>query len=296
MCSNVSLAYMMNSKAEICNAFNRHAAEYELVAEVQHEIGDRLFERLQYLKIQPRYVLDVGCGPGVFTSRLKQYYPKARIIGLDLAHEMLKLAGAKQRWRRKWSLVNADMTALPFATGQFDLIFSNQVIHWSSPLATVIREFNRVLSPGGCLMFSTLGPDTFQELRQAFKTVDSYAHVNDFLDMHDIGDCLLSEKFDDPVMDMDRLTAHYTTLSDLLYGLKAQGVRNIHLERNPGLTGKRAWHEFEQEMLTLRTIDQKFPLTYEVVYGHAWKGMQRRTEQGVETFISVEQLKSTLKR
>ncbi|MDP3705511.1 MAG: malonyl-ACP O-methyltransferase BioC [Legionellaceae bacterium] len=286
----------MNLKAEICNAFNSHASEYELVAEVQHEIGDRLFERLQYLKMQPRYVLDVGCGPGIFTSRLKKQYPKAHIIGLDMAHAMLTLAGGKQSWRRKWTLVNADMTALPFASGQFDLIFSNQVIHWSSTLAAVIREFNRVLRPGGCVMFSTLGPDTFQELRHAFKAVDSYAHVNDFLDMHDIGDCLLREKFDDPVMDMDTLTAHYASLPDLLHGLKAQGVRNVHAKRNPGLMGKRAWHDFEQEMLTFRTADHKFPLTYEVLYGHAWKGMQQRTDQGIETFVSVEQLKSTLKK
>lgn len=287
---------MMNSKAEISNAFNHHAIEYEHVAEVQHEIGERLIERLAYLMMQPMHVLDIGCGPGVLTHRLKRHYPKAHIVGLDFAHQMLKIANAKQPWRRKCSFVNADMATLPFATGQFDLIFSNQVIHWSDSLSALFREFNRVLRPGGCLMFSTLGPDTFRELRQAFKTVDGYTHVNDFLDMHHIGDCLLNEKFVDPVVDMDMLTAHYPSLSQLLYGLKSQGVRNIHAQRNPGLTGKRSWHAFEQAMTLLRTTDNQFPLTYEVVYGHAWKGMQRRTEQGIETFISVEQLKKSTRR
>ena len=63
----------MNVKTEICKTFNTHAPQYEQVAKIQHEIGERLFERLHYLKIQPRYILDLGCGPGVFSQRLKKY-------------------------------------------------------------------------------------------------------------------------------------------------------------------------------------------------------------------------------
>src|SRR3546814_95413 len=163
---------MMNLKKEICNTFNKHASEYELAAKVQHEIGERLFERLHYLKINPRYVLDLGCGTGVFTALLKKHYPKAEIIGLDLAQAMLMQAKKKQGWRRKWPLVNGDMTALPFADAVFDLVFANQVIHWSDPLSSVIGELNRVMNTQGCLMFSTLGPDTFKELKQAWLVAD----------------------------------------------------------------------------------------------------------------------------
>ncbi len=287
---------MMNVKTEICNAFNAHAAEYEQAAKVQYEIGERLFERLDYLKINPRYVLDLGCGPGLFSQRLKKQYPKAHIVGLDLAHKMLLLAKRKQSWRQKWALVNGDMTALPFAAGIFDLVFANQVIHWSQPLSAVIAELNRVMNVHGCLMFSTLGPDTFHELRRAFSTADHYAHANDFADMHDVGDCLLGEYFIDPVVDMELLTAHYSTLPQLLRTLKAQGVRNTNPARNHGLTGKQSWMKFEQAMLAHCTPQGKVPLTYEVVYGHAWKGEQRRTASGVETIISVDQLRASVKR
>lgn len=286
----------MNLKTEICNAFNAHAAEYEQAAKVQYEIGERLFERLQYLKINPRYILDLGCGPGYFSQRLKKQYPKAHLVGLDLAHKMLVLAGRKQGWRQKWALVNGDMTALPFAAGTFDLVFANQVIHWSQPLSAVISELNRVMNVDGCLMFSTLGPDTFQELRGAFATADRFAHANDFADMHDVGDCLLGEYFIDPVVDMELLTAHYSTLPQLLQALKAQGVRNMNPRRNRGLTGKQVWIKFEKSMQAYRTLQNKFPLTYEVVYGHAWKGEQRRTEKGIETIISVDQLKASVKQ
>jgi malonyl-CoA O-methyltransferase len=280
----------MNVKDEVCNAFNAHATEYEQAAKIQYEIGERVFERLTYLKIEPRYILDLGCGPGQFSQRLKKYYPKACIVGLDLAPAMLNLARAKQNWRRTWALVNGDMTTLPFATGTFDLVFANQVIHWTSPLSDLFAELNRVMNAQGCFMFSTLGPDTFKELRQAFAKGDTHVHTNDFTDMHIVGDCLLSEYFTDPVMDMEILTAHYASLKHLLHGLKSQGVRNMHSERNPGLTGKQTWSIFERSMEACRTPDGKYPLTYEVVYGHAWKSERRRVAQGVETIISVAQL------
>ncbi len=284
----------MDSKIEICNAFNAHATEYEQAAKVQYEIGERLFERLDYLKIKPRYILDLGCGPGVFSPRLKQYYPQAQVIGFDIAFKMLTCAKAKQGWRRKWALVNGDMTAMPFATGLFDLVFANQVIHWSQPLSLVIAELNRVMNAQGCLMFSTLGPDTFQELTGAWKTVDNHAHTNEFADMHDLGDALLAEHFLDPVVDMEILTAHYTSLPQLLRALKDQGVRNINPARNPGLTGKQTWREFEEKITAFCTDQGKYPLTYEVVYGHAWKGEQRRVKGGTETMIPVSSLRKTV--
>jgi malonyl-CoA O-methyltransferase len=204
---------------------------------------------------------------------------------------MLKQAKTKQGWLNKWALVAGDMTGMPFATGTFDLVFANQVIHWSQSLSGVMSELNRVMNPGGCLMFSTLGPDTFCELRQAWSKIDNYAHTNEFIDMHDVGDALLAEHFLDPVMDMEVLTAHYSTLTQLLRALKAQGVRNINSGRNPGLTGKQSWQIFEKNFAALHTEQGKLPLTYEVVYGHAWKGEQRRIGKGTETFIPVTQLR-----
>lgn len=281
----------MNLKNEISNAFNKHAKEYDKAAKVQFEIGERLFERLSYLKISPRFVLDLGCGTGLFTQLLKKQYPQAEIIGLDLAHSMLLESKKKQGWLRKWPLVNGDMTELPFADGLFDLVFANQVIHWSQPVVSVVRELNRVMNINGCLMFSTLGPDTFKELKIAWLAADNYAHINKYMDMHDVGDCLMAEKFLDPVVDMELLTMHYANLPQLLQSLKAQGVRNIHQDRNTGLTGKQAWQTFVTSYETLCTEQGKYPLTYEVVYGHAWKGEQRKLAQGTETLISVSQIR-----
>lgn len=281
---------MMNVKTEIGKSFNQHAKDYEKAAKVQLEIGHRLFERLDYLKITPRYILDLGCGTGVFSPLLKKKYPDACVIGVDLAHQMLLHARKKQRMWRKWPLVNADMTQLPFVDGVFDLVFANQVIHWSEPVTAVFREINRVMNQGACLMFSTLGPDTFKELRTAWSSADHYAHTNLFIDMHDIGDHLLRERFAEPVVDMELLTLNYPTLPALLKSLKLQGVRNINPQRNQGLTGRKSWQQFSDNYQHVCTPEGKYPLTYEVVYGHAWKNQQRIGDKGIETFIPVSQI------
>ena len=281
---------MMAGKNEISKTFSKYAAEYEAFAKVQHEIGLRLLERLSYLKIAPKRILDLGCGPGVFSRELSLLYPKAHVVGLDIAPAMLALADKKQGWRHKWSLVAADMKNMPFATGMFDLVFANQVIHWGGPLAGVFRELNRVMNVNGCFMFTTLGPDTFKELRASWASVNSFAHVNEFIDMHDVGDSLLAEYFLDPVMDMELLAVHYESIAKLVRALKKQGVKNINPQRNQGLTGKASWQQFENNYQSLQTENGKFPLSYEVVYGHAWKGEKRKTERGVETLIPISQI------
>jgi malonyl-CoA O-methyltransferase len=100
----------------------------------------------------------------------------------------------------------------------------------------------------------------------------------------------MGEYFLDPVMDQERLTCHYASLPALLSSLKKQGVRNINAARNQGLTGKQAMQKFNEAYSTLTTSDGQYPLSYEVVYGHAWKGDKRRILQGEETFIPVSQI------
>lgn len=287
----VSKTPVMSTVREIARAFHQQARAYEQYAKAQQVIGQRLFERLDYLKITPAYVLDLGCGTGWLSRLLQKKYPKACVVGLDAAQAMLTCAKRKQHFWRKWPLACADMEQMPFADGVFDLVFSNQTIHWGKSVSALLREVNRVMAPDGCFMFSTLGPDTFKELRTAWAQVDNHAHVNTFIDLHDWGDALLAEYFLDPVMDMESLTLHYPSPEALLTSLKHQGVRNMDARRNPGLTGRQARKAFEAAYETHRTPEGKYPLYYEVVYGHAWKGVRHSTGGGSEVRIPVTAIK-----
>jgi malonyl-CoA O-methyltransferase len=268
------------------NRYQRHAGLFEQTARISHEIGQRLFERLDYLKIKPNYILDLGCGPGIFSKQLRARYPQAIVVSLDDMAIMLAQTKIKQTWRKRWPLIAADMHALPFADGVFDLVFSNQVFHLSSSFPIIVAELSRVMNQQGCLMFSMLGPDTFKEFRAY-----SFIHNVTLTDMHHVGDCLLAEKFLDPVMDMEILTAHYKDLPTLLTSLRTQGVQHQRSVSHQGLIGRKSWQMMMSAANHLRTIDEKFPLTYEVVYGHAWKGMQRRLDKGMETFIPISTLR-----
>ena len=276
----------MTLSSEVSKSFNDIAIYYDNHAKVQQEIGARLFSRLDYIKSSPRFILDLGCGTGGFSKLLKKKYPAATIIAIDLAHNMLLRAQKKQRFYRHWSLINGDILQLPIADNAIGLIFANQVIHWVKSLPALFTELLRVMQPNGCLLFSTLGPETFKEIRQTWGTIDNYSHTNNFMDMHDLGDQLMTNAFLDPVVDMEMLTAHYQSPSNLLISLKKQGVRNINKNRNPGLTSKSKLDAFYHAYDSLRTVSGKYPLTYEIIYGHAYKNSN-------EIFIPIAAVKKT---
>jgi malonyl-CoA O-methyltransferase len=267
-------------------SFDRAAVGYDEVAVLQREIGERMLERLDYVRLAPTTVLDLGCGTGQTIAPLMQRYPKARVIALDFAPAMLRLARRRGTWlKRPWCLC-ADAEALPLADQSVDLIFSNATLQWCNDLDATFRDWLRVLRPGGLLMFTSFGPDTLMELRAAWAAADGHSHVSPFADLHEVGDGLVRARFADPVMDAERITLTYEGVRDLMRDLKVLGAHNATAARPRGLTGPRrlavveaAYEEFRQ--------DGRLPATYEVVYGHAWTPLQRPVEGGVAIPVSA---------
>ncbi|MDA8327991.1 MAG: malonyl-ACP O-methyltransferase BioC [Betaproteobacteria bacterium] len=274
-------------KRLVRRAFDRAATQYDAHAVLQREVAHRMLARLDYIRHQPARVLDVGTGTGYGVQGLRQHYPRAHLIALDLALEMLKIACPPAPFWNRWrnastEAVCADMDCLPLQNASVDMVWSSLALQWSNDLRVSFSELRRVLAPGGLLMFSTFGPDTLKELRSAFATVDGYAHVNHFVDMHDIGDLLLHSGFSDPVVDMEFITLTYADLAGMMRDLKAIGAHNVSEDRNRGLTGRASWRAFEAAMEAFR--DQgRLPLTYEVIYGHAWVNSQTQPKDGVQT-------------
>lgn len=264
---------MVDHKRRIRDRFNRAAPAYEAASVLHREVESRVIERLDYVRLQPSVIVDIGAGPGTGSRALMQRYPKAKVIALDLAEGMLQIArGKAPRWPnplRKLHCVCGDAESLPLASGSVDLIYSNLSLQWCADLDTTFREFRRVLAPGGLLMFTTFGPDTLKELRAAWSAVDGYAHVNEFVDMHDIGDALLHAQMAEPVMDMEVFTLTYGTAEEVMRDLKIIGAQTVTGEKSPGLTGRARLNAVAEAYEALRS-DGVLPATFEVVYGHAW--------------------------
>ena len=271
--------------------FGKAADSYDAAAVLQHEIGRRMLERLDYVKLMPQRVLDIGCGTGVQTEALLKRYPKAEVIGLDFALPMLARTRRRGRWRRRPRCLCGDLDFLPLAPHSVDLVFSNAAIQWSQDPAGAIAEMHRVLRPGGLLMFSSFGPDTLKELRHAWSEVDGDEHVHGFIDMHHYGDMMVAAGFADPVMDMENLCLTYSTLPELMRDLKAIGASNAAAARSRSLTGKTRMKALAGVYERFRGADGRLPATYEVVYGHAWGAQQRRS--GDEVHVSLDVLRSS---
>jgi len=288
-------------------AFSRAAATFDAAAILQREVAARMAQRLDYIKLAPLTILEAGCGTGGAIGELALRYPPARIVALDAALPML--TAARQRVRRSRSMLHkllaplmphangaapfficADIESLPLRGVAFELVWSNLALVWVNDLPRVLAEFRRVLKVGGLLTFTTLGPDTLKELRAAFVQADGYTHTNRFIDMHDVGDMLVDAGFADPVMDMEQLTLTYSEPRTLLAELKAVGASNATRGRPRGLMGRVRWQRMLAALERLQRAG-RIPASFEIIYGHAWKGEPKQSAEG-HAIVKLQRKKS----
>lgn len=263
-------------KARVRTSFDRAARTYDAAAILQKEVRQRMFERLELIKLSPQRILDAGCGTGHASQMLAKKFPSSQILSLDIAMGMLAQTKQAQPWMQrllglgKQSLLCADIENLPVASSSLQLVWSNLAIQWCNDLDKTFGEMHRVLQTEGLVMFSTFGPDTLKELRAAASVDADHVHVSRFIDMHDIGDALVRAGFSAPVLDVERFTLTYDDVKSVMRDLKAIGAHNATAGRNRGLLGRGFLQHLTEQYERFRQ-DGKLPATYEVVYGHAWK-------------------------
>jgi malonyl-CoA O-methyltransferase len=277
-------------KRQLRNSFERAAMSYDQAAVLQREVGGRMLSRLDYIKHTPDVILDAGSGTGYGTRQLRLRYPDARMLAVDIAPAMHFQARPSVSWWKQLlavrgnqtSYVCGDIEQMPLKDSCAGLVWSNLTLQWCNDINRTLAEVHRVLQAGGLFMFSTFGPDTLKELRQAFRSADNYNHINRFTDMHDIGDMLVHNGFATPVMDMEYIVLTYDSVGGVMRDLKAIGAHNVTQGRRRGLTGKISWQKAVKHYESLR-IEGKLPATFEVVYGHAWRLQPRKTILTPET-------------
>jgi len=233
---------------------------------------EELLSRLPLTRIRPRRLLDAGAATGRASAALVRRYRGCRVVSLDVSPA--RLAAARRghgRFARR-DEVAGDAARLPFHDRVFDMVFANLLLPWFADPAPVLAETARVLRPEGLCTFSSLGPDSFRELRDAWRAVDDRDHVQGFLDMHDLGDALVRAGLRDPVLDVERITVTYAEPAGLWRDLTAAGARNTLAGRKSGLTTPAAFRRLAQAWEQERRQDGRLPLTLELVYGHCWGG------------------------
>ncbi|GMQ75795.1 MAG: malonyl-ACP O-methyltransferase BioC [Gammaproteobacteria bacterium] len=261
----------------------RAAPHYDKAAWLPRQVADALMEHLQPVRIQPARILDVGAGTGICSQLLSRRYRSARVTLVDCSMPMLRAArGRGPRWFSKCAFACGDGESLPVADGSIDLLVSSLMLPSCTSPDPVLAEFQRVLKPGGLLMFSSLGPDTLRELRESWLAVDPDVHVHAFLDMHDLGDALLRAGLRDVVMDTERITGRYRDAATLMGELKRLGVSNAARGCRAGLTTS-ALVEAMVSQYERHRRDATLPASFEVVFGHAWRAPPRSVDVSLAT-------------
>lgn len=259
-------------KARIAASFSRSAASYDGVAQLQRQVGNQLQAKIpQSLKVTT--ILDAGCGTGYFTRQLTQHYNPEQIYSIDLAAGMLNYAAEKtddrDLGRTHWA--QADVENLPFEANSFDLIYSSLVVQWCGDLEAFFREAERVLKPGGVLAFSTLGPRTLYELKEAWRPIDQHVHVNEFMPFEAVKRLMMGQSFASNDLASHDIVLEYQRLNQLTRELKSLGAHNMNEQQSSGLTGKNRIKQLIENYEQFRNIEGILPATYEVYYGIAVK-------------------------
>lgn len=266
---------------------------------LHEEVARRMEQRLDWIVRQPRRWLHWEPVRGGLQAQalLAQRYPGARstVRAIVPQEQQRALRAAARPWWQPARWPGMLKTALrPTPAGAPELLWANMSLHMSADPQALIRQWHEALAVDGFLMFSCFGPDTLRELRALYQSLGWPAPAHDYTDMHDWGDMLVSAGFAEPVMDMERIELSFETPQRLLQELRELG-RNLHPARFAGLRGRGWQTRLHEALAQLAGPDGRLRLSFEIVYGHAFKP-QRRLTIAPETRLSVEDMRDSLRR
>jgi len=262
---------------------------------LHEEVGRRMEDRLQWIRLQPAAWADwepVRGGLKAHALVERRYPHAARLVAataVGRAREAMK--SVARPWWRRIGQSSARIGVLP--DGQAQMLWANMALHLGADPQALIAQWHRALAVDGFLMFSCLGPDSLRELRKVYLTLGWPPPAHEFTDMHDWGDMLVHAGFAEPVMDMERITLTWDSPVKLLAELSELGS-NFHPERFAALRGRRWRSELETALVSgLGGLDGRLALTFEVIYGHAMKPAPRVRVSG-ESAVSLQDMRTLL--
>ena len=267
---------------------------------LHEEVARRMEERLSCMVQQPKSWLHwqpLQGGLQVHSKLLDRYHHSACYVTEQteaqnkLAQKLLTPAWWKaRRWQSR----------LPQFKGPdepIQMLWANMALHMAADPFALLQRWHGLLAVDGFVMFSCLGPDTLIELRKVYAQMGWEEPAHQFTDMHDWGDMLVQAGFAEPVMDMERIRLTYSSPESLIAELRQLG-RNLHVQRHGALRGrtwkKDLYHAISQNMQE-NANDGRLSLTFEIIYGHAFKPVPRIKMQSQATF-TLEQMQTALRQ
>ncbi len=263
-------------------------------------------ERLALIRLQPGRVMEWWPGLGGAGEILAEAYPDAQRVWVEPSPAWLAQTRANQpgwwqprRWGRRTPELLDEAALLQSPPGEaalapVQLLWANMMLHAVADPPALLARWHDLLAVDGFLMFTCLGPDTLRELRVLYAELGWPAPHADFVDMHDLGDMLVHAGFADPVMDQERLTLTWSDPPALLAELRQCGG-NVSPSRFAGLRTPRWLRRLHAALQTLADAQGRLPLSFEVVYGHAFKAAPKVPVRS-ESTVSLQAMRDLVRR
>lgn len=278
-----------------------HAAAPAASPWLHEEVARRMEDRLQWIRQAPASWCDWDPVRGGLQAHalVSARYPQARCQVYETsAHcePVARQALAKPWWNpARWGAGALQMG--PPTDASVQMLWSNMALHMAADPQDLICRWHRALAVDGYLMFSCLGPDTLRELHGVYAAMGWPPAGHAFTDMHDWGDMLVHAGFAEPVMDMERITLTFATPVRLVQELRELGA-NLHPDRFPSLRGRR-WRDKLYQVLSERLADPgqegQLALTFEIIYGHAFKPAPR-VRVSSSSAVSLQDMRAMLRK
>lgn len=268
---------------------------------LHEEVARRMEDRLQWIRQAPASWCHWDALRGGLQAHalVSARYPEARCQVFESAahcEPVVRQALAKPWWSlSRWSAASPQWG--PPADASVQMLWANMALHTAADPQALIAQWHRALAVDGYLMFSCLGPDTLRELHGVYAALGWPPAGHAFTDMHDWGDMLVHAGFAEPVMDMERITLTFATPERLVQELRELGC-NLHPDRFPSLRGRR-WRDKLYAVLAERLAAPQqggqLALTFEIIYGHAFKPAPRVRMDSSST-VSLQDMRLMLRK
>ncbi|WP_417596704.1 malonyl-ACP O-methyltransferase BioC [Oceanospirillum sp.] len=251
-------------KRKIADAFSKAAGQYDQLAEAQKRIAQKVLELCPTAgsdESEIESVLDIGCGTGYWTRRLRDQTQARWVTGLDLAEGMLRFAD-EQSDNQHIQWLCADAEQLPLPAESLDLVFSSLAIQWCNDYHALFSSIARTLKLGGEAHIATLLPGTLCELEQSWAKVDKKTHINRFTDEQTLIHAIRQAGLTLSATDQYCERMFYPDLRAVFDSIKGVGAH--YSEGDAGLTGRHSLLTLKQAYETMRR-SEGLPVSYQVL-------------------------------
>ena len=268
---------------------------------LHREIGRRLVEHLDPLRLAPTRVVEWWAGPGGATAPLAARFPESEIVRVEPGAGWIagRESASRGWWRRLASPRRAravrpvpDDPATDAALAPAQLVVSNMALHAVFDVPALFARWNALLDVEGVVAFACLGPGTLGELRALYAEERWPSPTPAFTDMHDLGDMLVEAGFSDPVLDQETVTLTWADPAAALAELRGLGG-NASPQRFAGLRTSRFRDALVAALARRADATGRIALSFEVAYGHGFKAAPRRAA-GDPVEVSLASLRAKL--